>query len=149
MGVLVALEYLREGRPEPEALILVSGTACLGAGAAWFAGSTFVDVQKEAADRAGRLGLRESATPYAVASSWNYAQQADLRQLLPSIAIPTLVMHGREDEQCPISQGLFLATEIRGAEVDIWDFAGHNLMDYDKYRFVDSVRRFLIGLRPD
>ncbi len=145
MGVMVTLQYLAEGRPPPQSLVLVSGSAHLGRSGSWFRGTAFNDVQKEAADRAQKLGLRESATPYAVAASWEHVQRADFRHILPSITVPTLIMHGGRDDQCSINHGRFLAAGLHNAELEVWEDAGHNLMTYDKQLFVDSARRFMTG----
>lgn len=54
--------------------------------------------------------------------------ETDLRDLLPSIRVPTVVIHRREDRAMPIEHGRYLAAHIPGAElvelsgdVHMWD----------------------------
>lgn len=144
MGVLVILDYLaRFGQDRVAGLVLASGTACLNGEAKWFQGETPEEIANEAADRAAKLGLSEAATPMAAAGSWLSAREADLREGLPGIDVPTLVIHGSADDQCPPAHGLAIAETIPGARFELWDGGGHNLMKEDPKRFAGLVAQFL------
>jgi pimeloyl-ACP methyl ester carboxylesterase len=142
MGVLVLFEYLRRGGRGPDQLVLTGGTAHPGA-AKWFEGDTLEGVAREAGSRATRLGLGRAATPNAVAASWFHAKSSDYRDLLDSINVPTLVLHGAEDGECPRDQAELMAARLPCSELEVWPWAGHNLMAHDSGRFAASVRGFL------
>jgi class 3 adenylate cyclase len=75
----------------------------------------------------------------------------DLRDLLPSIRVPTLVIHRREDRATSIDHGRYLAAHIPGAElaelpgdVHMWD-AGDDLPS-EVERFVATIHQEQIEL---
>jgi class 3 adenylate cyclase len=74
-------------------------------------------------------------------------RDTDLRDLLPSIRVPTLVIHRREDRLVPIEHGRFLAAHIPGAElaelpgdVHMWD-VGED--------FPSAVERFVATIHQE
>ncbi|WP_371348849.1 alpha/beta fold hydrolase [Ancylobacter sp. IITR112] len=150
MGVLVALTYLaRFGARGLDGLVLASGTAHPGREAVWFHAETPEGVAQEAAARAARLGLTASATPTAVAGAWASVRAADLRPGLARITLPTLLLHGERDDQCPLAHGRVIAAGIAQASLEIWPGAGHNLMVEDPARFALSVLRLHAAARSD
>ena len=148
MGVSVTLELLR-GHPgiRMRGLILVSGSPHVGHEACWFRGATADEVADEARERARRISLVEAAQPHAVAASWLNVQKADFRRMLPEIAIPTLVIHGLDDDQCPIDHGRQMAQSIPDAQLDEWADTGHNPMARDPIRFARTIADFVDSLR--
>jgi pimeloyl-ACP methyl ester carboxylesterase len=52
----------------------------------------------------------------------------DLLSELPRINIPTLVLCGAEDRMTPLKYSRYLAENIAGAKLEIFDGAGHMLM---------------------
>jgi pimeloyl-ACP methyl ester carboxylesterase len=143
MGVSVLLELLRQGHAEQiRALVLVSGTAFAGVEARWFHSTTLSGLEQEAQERAAKLHLVEAAHPHAVAAAWRHVQQADYRDLLPTIPYPTLVVHGSDDDQCPIAHGRFLAQQIPHAKMNEWKGCGHNPMAHDPRRFAGVITEF-------
>ena len=75
----------------------------------------------------------------------------DLRDLLPSIRVPTLVIHRREDRAVPIEHGRYLAAHIPGAEfaelpgdIHMWD-VGDDLPSAVE-RFVGTIHQEHIDL---
>jgi len=142
MGVLVLLEYFRRGGRQPKVISLVGGTAFLGKEARWFEGLSQAAVLEEAMQRAKRLQLARSASPFAVAASWLHARNCDYRESLPDISSPTLVIHGADDDQCPLSHADLLAGSLPNAKLEVWPRCGHNVMDCDAERFVASVQGF-------
>lgn len=142
MGVLVTLEYLRQGWPMPRALVLTGGTAHL-ADTRWFEGRSDEEVGAEARERASRLGLTEAADPYAVAASWWHASRADYRPTLSSLQVPCLLLHGTDDDQCPLDHARTLAARLPDAELRTWPGGGHNLMAADPAGFAAAVDGFV------
>lgn len=144
MGVLAALAHVRaRGTRGLSGLILASGTARPAPDAQWFTGDTVEAIGREAAVRAQSLALTESAPAAAITGAWFAAQKADFTDLLGTIDIPTLVIHGRSDDQCPSAHGRAMAAAIPGARLDMWDDAGHNPMKHDPQRFADAVAGFI------
>lgn len=64
-------------------------------------------------ERAGRRG----ASPSTAAALWHVRYGADVRHLLPAIAVPTLVLHRRGSRIVPLTHGRHLATHIPGARM--------------------------------
>jgi len=116
MGVSVILRlWQRHGGAGLDRLILISGTPC-AAQANWFAAVEVEAVVAEAQARAQRLGLTQVADPQAVAWTWRSARALDQREVLPTINIPTLVLHGQDDQDSPLAHGEMLARGIPGAQ---------------------------------
>lgn len=147
MGVLVALHYIRWcGIRNLSSLVLISGSACLDPGgmppAQWFQGDTDADVMEDAPRRAERLGLTDTASLIAVAGAWRSVRRADYRDLLPGIGLPTLVLHGSDDTDCPVAQGSALALGLPQACFEVWEGCGHMLMAQGRERFVSRLETF-------
>jgi pimeloyl-ACP methyl ester carboxylesterase len=144
MGVSVTLELLRRyPKANPRALVLVGGSPCVGTEARWFKGISAEEVAEEARVRGIVLGLTEAAEPHAVAATWHHVQQADYRPGLSSITAPTLIIHGAQDDQCPIGHGRLMAQLIPGARMDEWEHTGHNPMAHNPVRFARAIEGFI------
>jgi class 3 adenylate cyclase/pimeloyl-ACP methyl ester carboxylesterase len=63
--------------------------------------------------------------------------------LLESIAVPTLVAHGGEDQLVPRTGSEFIASRIPGAQLYIFDGKGHNPMFSATNEFCDVLRNFI------
>lgn len=72
----------------------------------------------------------------------------DLRPLLPTIHVPTLVLHRRGNRHIRIEHGRYLAAQIPGAAYV--EVAGDDHLFYagDVERLVDETEEFLTGTRP-
>jgi len=68
----------------------------------------------------------------------------DVRALLPSLNVPTLVVHARRDDVIPLHSGKTLAAEIPGAEFVELDSANHILLESEPAwtRFCEAVLDF-------
>lgn len=142
MGAFVLFEYLRGTENAADAIVLTGASACLGPQTRWFHGESAPDVAGEAKVRADQLRLDRAAAPHAVAASWWHASRCDYRGLLSSLTIPTLIVHGNADDQCPPEHGQALADRLPQAELRIWPSGGHNLMAHDARRFAAELRDF-------
>jgi len=67
----------------------------------------------------------------------------DIAPLLDSIAVPTLVAHGREDQVVTCATSEFIASRIPGAQLYIFDGKGHNPMFSATDEFCDVLRNFI------
>ena len=74
----------------------------------------------------------------------------DVRDLLGQVAVPTLVMHAREDAVVPLEQGRLLAGEIPNAEFVTLESRNHLLLADEPAwgRFVAALRAFLGDADP-
>jgi len=71
--------------------------------------------------------------------------QVDIEELLPRVRTPTLILHARQDEVVPISEGRLLASGIAGSEFVELDSRNHVLLEHEPAwaRFCDAVLSFL------
>jgi pimeloyl-ACP methyl ester carboxylesterase len=69
--------------------------------------------------------------------------EADLRDALPRIAVPTLLLQGEEDERSPRSVAQELHAQIRGSTLVVIPEAGHQSNMEAADRFNLEVRNFL------
>lgn len=74
---------------------------------------------------------------------------ADLRDVLPRIAVPTLLLYGEKDVRSPLSVANELHAKIPGSKLVVIPGVGH-LADLEAAdRFNAEVRKFLSQRRPD
>ena len=67
----------------------------------------------------------------------------DIAPLLDSIAVPTLVTHGREDQLVTSAASEFIASRIPDAQLYIFEGKGHNPMFSATDEFCDVLRNFI------
>lgn len=67
----------------------------------------------------------------------------DVRDKLGLIKVPTLVIHGALDSVCPVRAARYLADNIEGAELEIFELAGHAPFITEPVRFNRLVRDFI------
>ena len=65
--------------------------------------------------------------------------------MLSAVRAPTLVLHARDDQCCPIAEGRLLASEIPGAEFVELESSNHVLLEQEPAwpRFCQTVLEFL------
>ncbi len=63
---------------------------------------------------------------------------------LGKLKLPTLVLAGADDQLTPPSLAKKLATAIPGAELRIFEAAGHQLPQEKPAQFLEEIRRFLV-----
>ncbi|HUD96405.1 MAG TPA: alpha/beta fold hydrolase [Woeseiaceae bacterium] len=70
--------------------------------------------------------------------------QVAIDELLPQVSVPTLVVHAREDQVVPFSQGRLIASAIPGAEFVQLESQNHILLEHEPAweRFKDEVLAF-------
>jgi class 3 adenylate cyclase/pimeloyl-ACP methyl ester carboxylesterase len=99
---------------------------------------------KEHADAFNEL-QRKSASPYCAVRYFETVNNFDVRALLPRVAMPTLVMHVRDDTMTPIELGREIAAGIPNARFVALPGKNHVLLEHDPGlpRFFEEIRRFL------
>lgn len=92
--------------------------------------------------------LRRSASPRAALALTEMNTEIDIRKILPSIRVPTLVLHRAGDRLCAVDGGRFVAARIPGATfvelpgIDHLPFVG----DIDA--LLDPIEEFFTGASP-
>jgi len=88
---------------------------------------------------------RRTTTPAVAADLLASRADIDVTGLLESVRAPTLVIHARDDQVCPISAGRHLASGIPGAEFVELDSQNHVLLEDEPAwrRFGETVLEFL------
>lgn len=71
---------------------------------------------------------------------------ADLRDVLPRITVPTLLLYGERDERSPLPVAQDLHTMIRGSQLVVLPGVGHGVNAEAPKEFNATVRDFLSGL---
>ncbi len=146
MGVSVTLATiaLLQGKklPLPTALILMSGSPVLQQ-TKWFQHPDYELLLQEIEAREVRLGLREAADRDAVAWTWQAISATDQRSLLPATDIPSLILHGSDDEDSPLVHAHLLAQGLPHADLRIIDGGKHSILTQNTARVADEMRRFL------
>jgi pimeloyl-ACP methyl ester carboxylesterase len=145
MGVSVILAILARlqetGSPMPQAIILMSGSPVLQQ-TSWFQRDQ-AGLLEEITLREQRLSLREAADHDAVALTWQAIRHSDQRSLLPSIIQPTLVLHGSEDQDAPLSHAEMLVKQLPQARLYVIEGAGHSILTQNTDRVAEQLRAFL------
>ncbi len=88
---------------------------------------------------------RQSASPGMAKAAAILAAEVDIREVLPAISAPTLVVHRKGDSLWPIEGARYIAEHIPGAELaeiegdDHFPFAG------DAEELISTIEQFLTG----
>jgi class 3 adenylate cyclase len=108
---------------------------------------------RRAADAAYRRELarreRAGASPSAVMTIRRMNSEIDAREILPTVRVPSLVLHRVGDTRVTVDEGRYLATHIPGAKyvelpgADHLPFGERDITD----RIVDEAEEFLTGSR--
>jgi len=88
---------------------------------------------------------RLSASPGQLRLLFDIAGETDVRDVLPSIAAPTLVLHRREDPAIDVRHSRYIAAHIPGAEYVELEGRDNLMIVGDGERIIAEVERFLTG----
>ena len=91
---------------------------------------------------------RLAASPGMVRNIFALYPQIDIREALPTIQAPTLVLHRRNDRMVDVELGRYLADNIPGAKFIELDGDDHLYFTGDADALLDEVEEFLTGSRP-
>jgi class 3 adenylate cyclase len=89
--------------------------------------------------------LRLGASPTAAVRWLDMMADVDIREVLPSIHVPTLVMHRRGDVIVPVGNGRYLAAHVPNARYVELPGANHLWWVGDHEQLLDPLERFLTG----
>jgi class 3 adenylate cyclase len=75
--------------------------------------------------------------------------ELDVRHLLPSVRVPTLILHRTGDAMVPVAAGRYLAEHIPGANYVEIPGIDHLVVDNETQDIIaDEIEEFLTGVRP-
>jgi pimeloyl-ACP methyl ester carboxylesterase len=96
------------------------------------------------ADRATQLSaLMKEARPAATRTMAHALAEADLRALLPQIAVPTLILNGENDERADVGVATALHAAIPTSTLVLMPGLGHECFLEDEDLFQAEVRKYL------
>ena len=91
---------------------------------------------------------RHGTSPQGAIALARMNSQIDVRDVLPSINVPTLVMHRTSDARVALSGGQYLAKHIAGARFKEFPGVDHPIWIGDVDPIIDELAEFLTGVRP-
>jgi class 3 adenylate cyclase len=94
---------------------------------------------------------RLSASPGAASALFRMLGELDIRDILPVIRVPTLIVHRTDDTLIQVEHSRFMAEQIPGAKLVELPGEDHLWWFGDQDAIVDEVQEFLTGARsvPD
>ncbi len=92
--------------------------------------------------------LRQSASPAAALALGKMNTHVDVRDVLSSIRVPTLVLHRIGDREANIEEARYISSRIPGAR--LVELPGNDHLPWvgDSSALLDEVEEFLTGTRP-
>ena len=82
-----------------------------------------------------------------IGAGLDYLINMDLRMVLDTIEVPTLIVHGENDQICPIEAGLFLQAGLPNSQMEVFEDCGHLPFFSQHEIFVERVGRWLYECR--
>jgi len=93
--------------------------------------------------------LRMGASPAAAVALTRMNAEIDVRNVLPSLRVPTLVLHRKGDTCLPVEGGRLVALLIPGAKYVELEGNDHLPFVGDQDAILDEIAEFLTGARPE
>jgi class 3 adenylate cyclase len=91
---------------------------------------------------------RASASPSSILALMRANYELDVRHILPSIHVPTLILHRKGDALVPVEAGRYLAEHIPGAKYVEIPGTDHTVTDNDTQDVIaDEIEEFMTGAR--
>jgi class 3 adenylate cyclase len=90
---------------------------------------------------------RFAASPGAIRAVMQMNALIDVRSILPSVRVPTLVLHRQKDAMIPVERGRELAEQIPDATIIEYPGAGHAFWYGDVEGLLGDVEEFVTGAR--
>ena len=92
---------------------------------------------------------KASASPGSILALMRANYEIDVRHLLPSVRVPTLILHRVGDALVPVAAGRYLAEHIPGAKYLEIPGTDHLVLDNETQDVIaDEIEEFLTGVRP-
>ena len=91
---------------------------------------------------------RSAASPSSWQAMVRWAFEFDLRDILPTISAPTLVLHRRNSATIPVELGRYIAEHIPLADFRNVDGQDHYLFSEGADELLDAIEEFVTGAPP-
>ena len=92
--------------------------------------------------------FRQSASPGAAAAVMRMNTQIDIRHILPTVRVPTLILHRTDDLDSVVEEGRWIAGQIPGAHFIELPGEDHLPWVGDQDGVLDEIQEFFTGTRP-
>jgi pimeloyl-ACP methyl ester carboxylesterase/class 3 adenylate cyclase len=92
---------------------------------------------------------RLSSSPGALRTIWLLNGQIDVTSILPTVQVPTLVVHRRTDARVPVALGSKLAALIPGAKYIEYPDGDHAFWTGDSEALIGDIEEFVTGQRDN
>lgn len=93
--------------------------------------------------------MRRSVSPGDAAALIRIDSHTDIRDVLPAVRVPTLVIHRTGDRAEPIEEARYVAARIPGARLVELPGANHGWVSPDQDAFLDAIERFVREIRAE
>jgi class 3 adenylate cyclase len=90
---------------------------------------------------------RVSCSPRQAGAYMRSQQLMDVREVLPTIRVPTLVLHREKLQSIPFEQGRYVADHVPGAKLVTLPGADVGMYSEDADEILDHIEEFLTGMR--
>jgi len=100
----------------------------------------------EAMQRWWAQRMRASATPATVRALMDMNSLVDVREMLPAVRVPTLVLHRTGDELFDVEEARFIADRVKDARLVVLDGVDH-FVSGDPDQILDAVEPFVVGTK--
>lgn len=90
---------------------------------------------------------RLAASPGAAVSIWRSLRETDIREVLTTVQVPTLILHRVDDTLVPVEHGRDMAARVPGAKLVELPGSDHLWWFADRGEIVDEIQEFLTGHR--
>ena len=87
--------------------------------------------------------MRENMRPASVRAAGYIGAETDLRPVLPTVDVPTLVLHGEADARSPLANAETLHAAISTSQLVVLPRLGHACMAEDPDACSTAIRRFV------
>lgn len=92
--------------------------------------------------------LRLGASPAEGVALYRMNIEIDIRSILPSIHVPTLILHRKDDRLINVENSRYMAARISGAKFVELEGADHLPWFGDGNAAIGEIQEFLTGIRP-
>jgi class 3 adenylate cyclase len=117
----------------------------------WTTGLGWIDMAPSL-DPAGLAELaryyRRCASPGAAVALLKMNTDVDVRDVLPTIRVPSVVMHRTADRDANVEEGRFIAAHIPGARFVEFPGADHSWWTQGRDAILDEIEELVTGARP-
>ena len=93
--------------------------------------------------------MRENIRPATVRAAGYIGAETDLRPMLPTVDVPTLVLHGAADARSPLANAEALHAAISTSHLVVLPRLGHACVVEDPETCATEVRRFVANVVQD